>query len=213
MCGITGFIQYGGESSEELARRCQRMADKIAHRGPDAEGVWVDPSYPIALGHRRLSIIDLSEAGAQPMVSSSGRYVLSFNGEVYNFSKLRREAGISAYPYQGHSDTEVVLAAAQHLGVEQAISRLEGMFAIALWDRQERCLWLARDSVGKKPLYCGWSGSSLLFGSEQPCASTRILTVSWIVMRWGNTCSTAGCHSHYLFTNTCANCRRATSFE
>ncbi len=166
MCGITGFIQYGGESSEELARRCQRMADTIAHRGPDADGVWVDPSYPIALGHRRLSIIDLSEAGAQPMVSSSGRYVLSFNGEVYNFSRLRREAGISDYPYQGHSDTEVILAAVQHLGVEQAISRLEGMFAIALWDRQERCLWLARDRVGKKPLYYGWSGNSLLFGSE-----------------------------------------------
>jgi asparagine synthase (glutamine-hydrolysing) len=142
------------------------MADMIVHRGPDAGGVWVDPSYPLALGHRRLSIIDLSEAGAQPMVSASGRYVLSFNGEIYNFSRLRREPGLSSYPFRGHSDTEVILAAAQHLGVEQAVSKLEGMFALALWDREERCLWLARDRVGKKPLYYGWCGSSFLFGSE-----------------------------------------------
>jgi len=166
MCGITGFIQYAGGSQEELTRRCQRMADAIAHRGPDADGVWVDPAFPIALGHRRLSIIDLSAAGAQPMVSASGRYVLSFNGEIYNFSRLREEPGISRYPFRGHSDTEVILAAVQHLGVEQAVGKLEGMFALALWDRDQRCLWLARDRVGKKPLYYGWCGDSFLFGSE-----------------------------------------------
>tara|TARA_R110002072_G_scaffold127330_1_gene264606 strand:- start:35414 stop:37300 length:1887 start_codon:yes stop_codon:yes gene_type:complete len=142
------------------------MADTIVHRGPDADGVWIDPSFPVALGHRRLSIIDLSNAGAQPMESASGRYVLSFNGEVYNFSRLRQEPELSNYPFQGHSDTEVILAAIQHLGVERAVGKLEGMFALALWDREERCLWLARDRVGKKPLYYGWCGNSFLFGSE-----------------------------------------------
>jgi len=142
------------------------MADTIIHRGPDAGGVWVDSAFPLALGHRRLSIIELSKAGAQPMESASGRYVLSFNGEVYNFSRLRQEPGLSGYPFQGHSDTEVILAAVQHLGVEKAVSKFEGMFALALWDREERCLWLARDRVGKKPLYYGWSGNSFLFGSE-----------------------------------------------
>ena len=119
MCGITGFIQYRGGAGEELTRRCQAMADTIAHRGPDAGGVWADPSFPLALGHRRLSIIDLSAAGAQPMVSASGRYVLSFNGEVYNLSRLRQE--LAGYPFQGHSDTEVILAAVQHFGVEKAV--------------------------------------------------------------------------------------------
>lgn len=166
MCGITGFIQYQGGTRDELAFRCQAMADTIAHRGPDASGVWVDASFPLALGHRRLSIIDLSAAGAQPMQSASGRYVLAFNGEIYNFPRLRREDGIANYPFRGHSDTEVILAAVQHLGVEQAIGKLEGMFALALWDTVERCLWLARDRVGKKPLYYGWCGDSFLFGSE-----------------------------------------------
>jgi len=166
MCGITGFIQYKGGARDELTRRCQDMADTIIHRGPDADGVWVDSSFPLALGHRRLSIIDLSKAGAQPMESASGRYVLSFNGEVYNFPRLRQEPGLSGYPFQGHSDTEVILAAVQHLGVEKAVSKFEGMFALALWDREERCLWLARDRVGKKPLYYGWCGNSFLFGSE-----------------------------------------------
>jgi|AntAceMinimDraft_11_1070367.scaffolds.fasta_scaffold00086_3 asparagine synthase (glutamine-hydrolysing) len=166
MCGITGFIQYQGGSRDELAKRCQDMTDTIIHRGPDAGGVWVDASYPLALGHRRLSIIDLSEAGAQPMESASGRYVLSFNGEVYNFPRLRQEPGLSNYPFRGHSDTEVILAAVQHLGVAEAVIKLEGMFAFALWDRQERCLWLARDRAGKKPLYYGWCGKSFLFGSE-----------------------------------------------
>jgi asparagine synthase (glutamine-hydrolysing) len=142
------------------------MADTLVHRGPDAGGVWVDPAFPVALGHRRLSIIDLSEAGSQPMVSASGRFVVSFNGEIYNFPRLREEPGLAKYPFRGHSDTEVILAAVEHLGVEKAVSKLQGMFAIALWDREERCLWLARDRVGKKPLYYGWCGDSFLFGSE-----------------------------------------------
>lgn len=166
MCGITGFIQFGGGTQEELAERCRAMADTLVHRGPDAGGVWVDPAFPAALGHRRLSIIDLSEAGSQPMVSASGRYVLSYNGEIYNFRRLRQDAGLSNYPFKGHSDTEVILAAVEHLGLETSLNRLQGMFAMALWDREERCLWLARDRVGKKPLYYGWCNGSFLFGSE-----------------------------------------------
>jgi asparagine synthase (glutamine-hydrolysing) len=173
MCGITGFIQYRGGAPDDLSRRCQAMADTIVHRGPDAGGVWVDPSYPLALGHRRLSIIDLSAAGAQPMVSASGRFILSFNGEVYNFPRLRQEPELSGYPFRGHSDTEVIIAAVEHLGVEKAVSKLEGMFALAVWDRQERCLWLARDRVGKKPLYYGWCGNSFLFGSELKALRTH----------------------------------------
>lgn len=142
------------------------MTDALTHRGPDARGVWVDSQYPLALGHRRLSIIDLSEAGAQPMVSASGRYVLSFNGEIYNFQRLRRDLGSSNYPYKGHSDTEVILAAVETLGAGQAVAKLEGMFAIALWDRETGVLTLARDRAGKKPLYYGWCGQTLLFGSE-----------------------------------------------
>jgi asparagine synthase (glutamine-hydrolysing) len=166
MCGITGFIQYKGGTQEQLAARCREMADTLVHRGPDAGGAWGDPAVPAALGHRRLSIIDLSEAGSQPMVSASGRYVLSFNGEIYNFPRLRRDKNLSNYPFRGHSDTEVILAAVERLGFEAAVTRLEGMFAIALWDREERCLWLARDRVGKKPLYYGWCNGSFLFGSE-----------------------------------------------
>ena len=165
MCGITGFIQ-GGDAARDLSEICRRMTGAITHRGPDASGVWVDPQYPLALGHRRLSIIDLSEAGAQPMVSASRRYVLSFNGEIYNFQRLRKSLGDSHYPYKGHSDTEVILAAVERLGSREAIGRLEGMFAIALWDRETGMLTLARDRAGKKPLYYGWCGATLLFGSE-----------------------------------------------
>ena len=166
MCGITGFIQGAGAASEELRQRCQAMTDTIVHRGPDGDGVWVDAEANIALGHRRLSIIDLSEAGAQPMVAASGRYVVSFNGEIYNFERLRATAELRGYPFRGHSDTEVIVAAVQELGPEAAIDRLEGMFALAIWDREERALWLARDRAGKKPLYYGWCGNSFLFGSE-----------------------------------------------
>ncbi len=166
MCGITGFIQQKNASASDLHAVCTRMTDTITHRGPDASGVWVDPDRPLALGHRRLSIIDLTDAGAQPMVSASGRYVLSFNGEIYNFIRLRKQLEAGGYPYKGHSDTEVILAAVEKLGVREAIAQLEGMFAIALWDRQARLLTLARDRVGKKPLYYGWCGDTFLFGSE-----------------------------------------------
>lgn len=166
MCGIAGFIQPADLAKGILSERCTQMTATLLHRGPDAGGVWVDESCGVALGHRRLSIIDLSDAGTQPMCSENGRYVISFNGEIYNFQRLRKGLEASRYPFRGHSDTEVILAAVEHYGAEKAIRELDGMFSIALWDRQSRDLLLARDRAGKKPLYYGWSGSTFMFASE-----------------------------------------------
>lgn len=144
------------------------MTDAIAHRGPDDVGAWRDPEAGAALGHRRLSIIDLSSAGRQPMTSASGRFVIVYNGEIYNHSGVRAELeGIGAAPdWRGHSDTEVLLAAIDRWGVRATLERLNGMFAFALWDRETRILTLARDRAGEKPLYFGNMGDFFLFGSE-----------------------------------------------
>ncbi len=142
------------------------MSDRLTHRGPDDSGVWVDPEAGIALGHRRLSILDLSELGRQPMHSADERFVLAFNGEVYNHAELRLDLEKLGHGFRGHSDTEVLLAAIQHWGVEETLPRLIGMFAVAVWDRGERRLTLARDAVGIKPLYYGWLNGRFLFGSE-----------------------------------------------
>jgi asparagine synthase (glutamine-hydrolysing) len=166
MCGLTGILDSRGSASS--AESLRAMTDRLAHRGPDGDGVWTDDSAGIALGHRRLSIIDLSPAGAQPMTSACGRYVIAYNGEVYNAEDLRRElAAAGAAPdYRGHSDTEVMLTAFTHWGVRAAVDKLIGMFAFALWDREERCLILARDRLGIKPLYWGEAGGLFLFASE-----------------------------------------------
>jgi asparagine synthase (glutamine-hydrolysing) len=164
MCGIAGFL--GQPASGTPGETVKRMTDAIAHRGPDADGAWCDPEAGIALGHRRLSIIDLSPLGAQPMAASSGRYVLTFNGEAYNYAPLRSELDRMGYPFLGHSDTEVLLAAFDQWGIEAAIPRFAGMFALAVWDRETRCLWLVRDRLGEKPLFYGQVGSTWLFGSE-----------------------------------------------
>jgi asparagine synthase (glutamine-hydrolysing) len=144
------------------------MADRIAHRGPDDSGVWIDAQAGLALAHRRLSIVDLSAAGHQPMLSASGRFVLAYNGEVYNHLDLRREldAAGTAPPWRGYSDTETLLACIEAWGVEATLKRSVGMFAFALWDRHARTLVLARDRAGEKPLYYGWQGDTFLFGSE-----------------------------------------------
>lgn len=149
-----------------MSQRAETMANRLRHRGPDAGGVWVDAESGIALGHRRLSIIDLSAAGAQPMCSASGRYVLSYNGEIYNWAEPRDRLAGEGYPFSGHSDTEVLLAAIERWGLQKTLDSIHGMFAFAVWDRETRELTLVRDRVGKKPLYYGWCGDAFMFASE-----------------------------------------------
>ena len=160
MCGIAGFL--GGERVD--AEIVGRMARVLAHRGPDDQGIWLDRDAGIALGHRRLSIIDLSAAGHQPMASASGRYVISYNGEVYNFAELRDQ--LPDVAWRGHSDTEVLLAGFEAWGIKRTLEKASGMFALAIWDKAERTLCLARDRLGEKPLYYGRQGGAFLFGSE-----------------------------------------------
>ncbi len=169
MCGLAGFL---GRDFADGDRRVTAMTDAIVHRGPDSGGSWTDADAGIALGHRRLSIVDLSPAGHQPMAAASGRYVFVFNGEIYNHLDLRaelQEAGM-APDWRGHSDTETLVAGFDAWGIEPTISRAIGMFALALWDRQTRTLTLGRDRMGEKPLYYGWQGeganATFLFGSE-----------------------------------------------
>ena len=166
MCGITGF--FGSSDTEQMLLLATAMADRIAHRGPDDSGVWCNQEVGIALAHRRLSIVDLSPAGHQPMYSASGRYVLVYNGEIYNHLEVREQltAENHAPAWRGHSDTETLLAAIEAWGLTATLKASVGMFAIALWDRQENTLTLARDRFGEKPLYYGWQNGVLLFGSE-----------------------------------------------
>ncbi|MCL7713912.1 asparagine synthase (glutamine-hydrolyzing) [Stenotrophomonas mori] len=167
MCGLAGILQSQARlQAPELAALAGAMGDALAHRGPDDRGVWSDAAAGVALAHRRLSILDLSPLGHQPMASGDGRYWLAYNGEIYNFAPLRAELETLGHAFGGHSDTEVLLAAIVQWGLEPALARCNGMFAIALWDRHEQRLSLARDRVGKKPLYYGWAGDTLVFGSE-----------------------------------------------
>jgi asparagine synthase (glutamine-hydrolysing) len=161
MCGIAGYLNLdGAPASSKIARR---MADAVAHRGPDGEGYWAEGNA--AFGHRRLAIIDLTPAAAQPMVSADGNFVLIYNGEIYNFRQIRAELETLGVRFQSSSDTEVVLEAFAQWGTA-ALERFNGMFALAIWNRRERRLLLARDRYGVKPLYYGWFGQTLAFGSE-----------------------------------------------
>jgi asparagine synthase (glutamine-hydrolysing) len=166
MCGIAGYLTTGARG--DSAARVKAMTDAILHRGPDSDGHWEDDEAGIALGMRRLAIIDLSEAGRQPMTSADGRYVLVFNGEIYNFHDIRAEleAAGKAPQWRGHSDTEVLLAAISAWGIKTALQKCNGMFGIALWDRRERTLQLAIDRFGEKPIFAGWMGDTFVFGSE-----------------------------------------------
>jgi asparagine synthase (glutamine-hydrolysing) len=167
VCGIAGYLDASRSSTaDEAVVRARAMSDAVAHRGPDDSDIWVDPTAGIGLGHRRLSIIDLSPLGRQPMHSADGRYVISYNGEVYNFAELRAELVARGHCFRGGSDTEVMLAACREWGPEVATTRFVGMFAIALWDRETATLRLIRDRIGVKPLYWCQRGDVLLFGSE-----------------------------------------------
>jgi asparagine synthase (glutamine-hydrolysing) len=167
MCGIAGFWRDNSDQSTDwLEETASAMADTLVHRGPDDSGTWVDPEVGVAFGHRRLSIIDISDAGHQPMISQDGRYVISYNGEIYNFQKLRQELEKLGHRFRGHSDTEVMLASFIEWEVEGSLKRFNGMFAFALWDRRDRLLYLARDRIGEKPLYYGVQNGTFFFASE-----------------------------------------------
>lgn len=167
MCGIAGFIDTTFKMGEgELTSTVKRITGTLVHRGPDDCGVWVDSEAGVALGHRRLSIVDLSAEGHQPMNSACGRYVVVYNGEIYNFRALADELKALGEDFRGHSDTEVMLGAIVKWGLTDALKKFNGMFAFALWDRREKVLHLVRDRLGKKPLYYGWMGKTFVFASE-----------------------------------------------
>jgi asparagine synthase (glutamine-hydrolysing) len=167
MCGISGFVDLARSTTRDHASHLiAEMTLPLAHRGPDDSGTWVDAAEGIALGHSRLSIIDLTDAGAQPMTSASDRYVITYNGEIYNFAEIATELEAAGHRLRGHCDTEVLIEAIDAFGLSDALERANGMFAFALWDRRERRLHLVRDRLGEKPLYYGWFGDVLLFASE-----------------------------------------------
>ena len=167
MCGIAGiFDPAASTGADRLEALASSMASALIHRGPDDRGVWVDADAGLGLGHRRLAVIDLGPGGAQPMTSAGGRWVLAYNGEIYNHLELRRRLEAKGTQFRGGSDTEVLVAAVERWGVDRALDACEGMFALALWDRQERQLHLVRDRFGEKPLYYGWVGRLFAFGSE-----------------------------------------------
>lgn len=169
MCGVAGFIGFKHLKGEAAFVTARHMGKSIHHRGPDDSGVWHDDSAQVAMVHRRLSILDLSPAGHQPMLSTSSRFVIVFNGELYNHIEIREQLAAFSQPsfqWRGHSDTETLLAGVEAWGLEETLRRSVGMFALALWDRKERELTLARDRMGEKPLYYGWQRGVFLFGSE-----------------------------------------------
>ncbi len=169
MCGFVGLLDPTGfDDVRSASHLVSAMRDQLVHRGPDDAGLWLDAAAGVALGFRRLSIVDLSAAGHQPMTSLDGRHVLTLNGEIYNAREMRAEieAVSGQVDWRGHSDTEVFVEAVALWGLEPALQRANGMFALAVWDRGDRSLRLARDRIGKKPLYYGWAGGAFVFGSE-----------------------------------------------
>ncbi|HDL00988.1 MAG TPA: asparagine synthetase B, partial [candidate division Zixibacteria bacterium] len=167
MCGITGFwIKNSGSSAESLRKTVKIMSDALVHRGPDDCGIWVDENNGLALGHRRLTVIDLSSAGSQPMKSADGRYIIIYNGEIYNYKEIAERLRSKGVGLRGGSDTEVLLEAISVWGVDDTLQQLVGMFAFAVWDRKKNILVLARDRMGEKPLYYGWVNNGFVFASE-----------------------------------------------
>jgi asparagine synthase (glutamine-hydrolysing) len=174
MCGIAGGI-FTANTDQRVHDILRRMNAVQVHRGPDDSDIWMDGATGVGLAHRRLAVIDLSREGRQPMISPSGRYVLVYNGEVYNYEDIRCDLAQSRkdLSWRGHSDTEVILAAIEHWGLVPAVQRFVGMFALAVWDRRERVLSLVRDRIGIKPLYYGLAGRSIIFGSELKALRTH----------------------------------------
>jgi asparagine synthase (glutamine-hydrolysing) len=174
MCGFSGFYDSTHQLSD-FEQQLTKMGDAIIHRGPDDGGIWFDQKVGLGFSHRRLAVVDLSEAGHQPMESSTGRYVIAFNGEIYNHFDLREELAINGgnTQWRGHSDTETLLACIEAWGLKQTMIKATGMFAIALWDKVESTLSLVRDRIGEKPLYYGWHNGSFLFGSELKALTTH----------------------------------------
>ena len=167
MCGIAGLLSFDAALSRQRLRDiAQSMNTSLQRRGPDDEGVWLDADAPVALTHRRLSIVDLSPAGHQPMTSSDGRFTITYNGEIYNHEDMRPELAARGIAFRGHSDTEVMLEAFSAFGIEATMKRLIGMFAMGVWDRRERTLTLVRDRLGIKPMYWAKFGGLFMFGSE-----------------------------------------------
>src|ERR1700682_1493129 len=186
MCGIAGILLTPAANPRRLAA-IDAMAATLNHRGPDSGGIWLDRDGGIALGHRRLAIVDLSDAGHQPMLSSDGKLVVTFNGEIYNFANLRPGLVAKGHCFRSNSDTEVMLAAFESYGIEASLKQFSGMFAAGVWDRKYRVLHLVRDRMGKKPLYVGLADGALLFASElkailaypdfRPTVDTRALAM------------------------------------
>jgi len=167
MCGITGFCTFDNKNnSKELNNIINKMSNSLHHRGPDDKGVWIDSDNGVALGHKRLSIIDLSKSGHQPMISNNGRYVISFNGEIYNYKKLKKDLKETGYIFKSKYNTEVILSAIEKWGIINSLKKFDGMFAFGIWDRKKNELWLSRDKIGEKPLYYGFQNEKLFFGSE-----------------------------------------------
>ena len=167
MCGLVGFWDFKANISKtELLGIGQKMGKAISHRGPDSEGAWSDEAVGLSFSHLRLAIVDLSEAGNQPMVSRSGGSVIVYNGEIYNAPELREALSLEGCRFRGHSDTEVILEACERWGVIATCQKLIGMFAFAFWDKQTQQLFLARDRLGIKPMYWGFNQGILFFGSQ-----------------------------------------------
>ena len=166
MCGIAGIFLAPNAADPHRIEAITAVTARLRHRGPDSDGIWIDRNASVALGHRRLAIVDLSSAGHQPMISHGAELVVTYNGEIYNFVELRQELEARGHRFVGHSDTEVMLAAFESFGIEAAVSRLAGMFAIGVWDRRNRVLHLIRDRLGKKPLHVALIDGALVFASE-----------------------------------------------
>ena len=165
MCGLAGFFNSQHNANNPLSI-ISEMTDRLIHRGPDDQGLWCNLEDGIALGHRRLAILDLSEQGHQPMHSHNDRYVMVYNGEIYNYLTLKKQLQAKNHLFSGHSDTEVILALITEYGLEPTLQLISGMFAFALWDKKDKVLHLARDRIGEKPLYYGLVNNTLVFGSE-----------------------------------------------